>query len=304
MIPLFPCCIYIIRDVFLLAIFLYGLLANGIAAFIPDNLITLITALGTLLTSIVGLFTLRQVKKQRETTYQPELCVNDFECSLFNNPFHSSDFTIYALSKLGHRIPKDKGGWQGIVPHAVINNIGLGSAKNVICTWQFDLNAAMERINTLKPDSIICKRNVLCFYITVDNQNIFDIPIKTESFDCNVILPYSKDTEQTLCSIDQTVINAYLLYLLFKHKMYNKETKNYFIEMFEDMPPAFFIIDYDDINNKHFSKKYLVTMHFHCAYMDHTIQCNEKEMGYFSIHFNEVKSQAYKTSIMSRMSVV
>ena len=284
---MFLCCFNIFRHLILLFIFLYSSIVNGIAAFIPDNLVTFITALGTLLTSIVGLFTLRQVKKQRETTYQPELCVNDFECSLFNNPFHSSEFTIYALSKLGHQTPKDKGGWQGAVPHAAINNIGLGSAKNVVCSWQFNLDAAVELINTLKPDHLICKRIALFIFIMVDKKTIFDIPVKTESFDYNVILPYSKDSEQTLCPIDQTVINSYLLYLLFKHKMYNKETDNYFIEKFEDMPPAYFIIDYDDINNKHFSKKYLVTMHFHCAYLDHTIQCDEQELGYFSIHFKE-----------------
>lgn len=98
----------------------------------PENLINSVIALLTLISVIIVAFTLREMKKQRESTYMPEIAIrNDYEfiikCNLENPDFYVRVPDYSALEGSGFKTC----GMEIPQFYFTVENIGFGSANFV-----------------------------------------------------------------------------------------------------------------------------------------------------------------------------
>jgi hypothetical protein len=110
--------------------------------FTTSDWISSIAAIAALLTAIITLFTVLEIRKQREHSYHPEINVANFQFYVYR---YDKDFTeeeeddniylYYSKRKLEASEPKS--GYNELTVD--INNIGLGVAKRVFWEWEIDI---------------------------------------------------------------------------------------------------------------------------------------------------------------------
>ena len=93
---------------------------------------TLITAFASCLTALVGLFTIYEMKKQRESSYEPFLCF---------------DFISLKVNEENGKILFN--GKQSFQPEIVLHNIGNGTATNISIDWKINYDYIVKQIQKL-----------------------------------------------------------------------------------------------------------------------------------------------------------
>lgn len=107
-----------------------------------DQLVALAASIGACVSALAAFFTVREMSRQRQTTYQPELVPSRLQ--------FSASKPLFANSMLPERWLDNSN-----APAAVdINNVGLGAATNVLVSWSFDIGAAIDRANTVAQKSL------------------------------------------------------------------------------------------------------------------------------------------------------
>ena len=118
-----------------------------------DQKIMLIASVGTCLSAFATFWTVREIKKQRETIYLPELALSStlFECeSSSGGLLPSWTKTI----KTSEGIINCLGSEQPDIRYSIpIRNVGLGVAKNVIVSWEFPIVHLVTELNELAQNS-------------------------------------------------------------------------------------------------------------------------------------------------------
>ena len=109
-----------------------------------EHFIGILASIGTLMAAIVALWTVRVMKRQMHSTYLPEI---------FVSADHSNAIVIQEDSEdIYRRIAcfYDTGGVgekNGL--RIILNNVGLGAAKNIIINWIFDHESAIKKIDQI-----------------------------------------------------------------------------------------------------------------------------------------------------------
>jgi hypothetical protein len=122
-----------------------------------DRLIALISSLGTLFSSILVLFTLIEMQKQRKNTIKPELVFPQLDLYAYwkqhNNIFlpeiwSSEEIQEDRMKMVINRL---------LIPSLKIDgyNIGIGAAKKIEISWDFDIEEIIKRIKTKDKNNII-----------------------------------------------------------------------------------------------------------------------------------------------------
>lgn len=241
--------------------------------------INIVIATITLLTTIIALLTINEMRKQRVHSYFPDINMANFSFYVYKGDFDEENKSVYLYSYKKRKKENSKiGGFNEL--KIGINNVGFGVAKNVRWNWTFDIENAKEIICDDK--SIKWEKNE--DFIIVDSilQNIewaFDIDEDNIGGSFNFILPYGNENRETEIVIPDYFINLYWLYMV--NQISGKEQTKSIQDSF---PLLELIVKYTDIHSNQLSKTFLIEIKFD---MIATPKEDTKELAKFRFEISE-----------------
>jgi len=256
--------------------------------------ISLLVAIAALITAIAALLTVREIRKQRESSYHPEL--------------HPSitDFHIYGVKAkdiylpydyYNHRIDDRKKSLFNEQILMKLYNVGLAAAKNVVYKWADNTDDWIKAINEVNKEGF--------FNITKDEKGrllVINIPkyeIKHNHLLENqfskkyygFILPSSADKAYSNLVIPKCYLDLYITYICIIADFYTKDKPKNPKRIGEvDFPSLYLNITYEDLLGKAHAKSYKIDIDFNI--MTHPLSLSEQET-YFGSHdliTTEIKS--------------
>ena len=240
--------------------------------------INIVIATITLLTAVIALLTINEMRKQRVHSYHPDINMANFTFYVYKGDYDDEIDSIYLYSYKKRKEEKEKiDGFNEL--KIGINNIGFGVAKNVRWNWSFDLKQA---------EKVICKKKGVKWkngddFLTIDSKkaNIkwaFDVNEDNIGGSFNFILPFSNENRETEIVIPDYFISLYWLYMVnqFGEKG-PKSLEDYF-------PPLELNVQYTDIHSNELEKEFLIEIHFD---MIAAVRKNTKELAIFRFEISE-----------------
>lgn len=221
---------------------------------LPDW-INSISAIAALITAIVTFVTVREMKRQREHSYHPDINIANFEFYAYKYDQEEEDdeniFSIYySIDKLAESAPKT--GYNELTID--INNIGLAVAKQVYWQWFVDFEEIKGVLKQGKNKfiefdifedhiSVTAKKiNVEWFYLS-EEENFSDY--------FSFILPYSVENRKNTIRIPSSYLDLYWLYRAKEILIDNHSSESKY-------PPLQLYLKYTDIHGKEIKKSFLL----------------------------------------------
>ena len=254
-----------------------------------DFFVDIIAGIGTFISSIIALFALKEVIKQRQAMYQPKLYFNEFSLSVKGNP-HSEKKSLYHyyLHNLYEPVKEDNRKGYSVLAQFFFENIGYGVASNINYEWTFDYVKAVK---------IICKLDVKFRYVNdKEDKSIMII------FDDNYFSSYNYDDIGNTKKIDFikpeslqqnfkpttipiSITNIHMDYVMTKNKMFSEKCKRFNYEDFENFPIPKLTISYHDIANRKYKAEYSFNMCCYNSYRQIDGELIDTEKDYASLSF-------------------
>lgn len=224
-----------------------------------EMLMNIIASIGTLIAALIALFTLLEIKMQRKESNKPELAIRGKLIFIYSIkykdyylPFLFSDSEIYSQER--------EEGLSNCKLDVV--NVGIRSAKNVKCEWEFDFESAIDSINRLDSDRLfdfnLCNQRLV---VAMDKagykkytmiENVFRI----QQFD--FILNSVTGSYDTVYLYIPTIV---LEFFTIKHCLLSGYYKSDEISPSHtsdiEFPKPIVKIYYEDISGIHYNKKYV-----------------------------------------------
>lgn len=246
--------------------------------------INIIIASITLLTAIIALLTINEMRKQRVHSYFPDINLADFSFYVYKADFSDEIKSIYLYSFKQRKEENSKiDGFNEL--KTGINNIGFGVAKNVRWSWDFNIEKAQEII--IKDENVVWGNND--DFITIDSisQNIewaFNIDEDNIGGKFNFILPYGNENKENEIVIPDYFIYLYWLYMVNQISNVNEHNIPKSIE--DNFPLLKLNVKYTDIHFNELSKTFLIEIKFD---MIATPKEETKELAKFRFEITENK---------------
>ena len=246
-----------------------------ISLFTRQNIVDVTTigaGIATAVSAFLGLQALREVRKQREASYKPELVLSGGEFRIYNLPTTVIPFPASIPWEYSYKnqeadyhatISSSKG---RIIPLPInIYNIGLGAAKNVIvsCETNYDewldiFNGFSGRVEGELPFIIAPGFNnaILAFrsaeFVGVGSRTLTIGKVEKVY---NHILPSSIEKNP-----QEFVLPYAIFYFLSAFTYIDFHTQNSKKPSYKrpSLPVIYFTVDYSDISDKKISKKFAV----------------------------------------------
>lgn len=250
-------------------------------------IINLLSNIGAFISAIIAIYTLREVKKQRLSTYKPELLLKSFLVYIHKSPlcldeeelllFKSENFNEYKDEKT------QKKEYQ-IFPLYKIENLGFGLAKNITVTWSFDMKKALEILerefnedfyfSQFKPLNyfFLNKKSNEGFHMSFTNENK---TLQTTDY----IAPINVKEHTHYHAIPKDIVVMHFMYFIFRNKLLDKININKNYSKFENFPKVKMTVKYSDLNNKKYTNKYYFKTSIVVTQIDEKIDLG-KEFGY------------------------
>jgi hypothetical protein len=241
--------------------------------------INIIIASITLLTAIIALLTINEMRKQRVHSYFPDINMANFSFYVYKTDYDNETNSIFLHFFKNKKEENEKiDGFNEL--KIGINNIGFGVAKNVRWDWDFDLTQAQK---------VICKDKNIKWVKDEDDVILIDLKklniewaldVKEDNIGgaFNFILPYSNENRETEIVIPSYYIDLYWLYLVI-------QIENDFKEYAHDYFPQLELkVRYTDIHSNEQEKTFLIGLDFD---MISTLGENVKELGKFRFEIFE-----------------
>ncbi|MBO2701056.1 hypothetical protein [Shewanella algae] len=116
-----------------------------------DQTISLAASIGACLSAIAAFLAVRQVSKQRESSYKPELVLSRtvFECS--SNPLRKGNIPDTWMPRKENE--EEKNFLRSFT--MPLRNVGLGAAKSLKVTWSFPIESIVATVNEITQKSLI-----------------------------------------------------------------------------------------------------------------------------------------------------
>ena len=115
-----------------------------------DQLVALLASIGACLSAVATFLTVRQIAKQREASYRPELALSRVYLECTKDPIAQGPIpTLWAA--------KGKDGKTDPLTRSLslpLRNVGLGTAKGVSISWSFPFDALTKQVNELAQKSL------------------------------------------------------------------------------------------------------------------------------------------------------
>ena len=219
--------------------------------------INIVIASITLLTAIIALLTINEIRKQRVHSYFPDINMVNFSFYVYKGDFDEENKSVYLYSYKNKKKENSKiGGFNEL--KIGINNIGFGVAKNVRWNWNFDFEKAKKII--CNDENVKWEKNEDFIIIDCFPQNVewaFDIEEDNIGGSFNFILPYGNENRETEIVIPDYFINLYWLYMV--NQISGKELTKSIQDFF---PLLELNVKYTDIHSNELSKTFLIEIRF------------------------------------------
>lgn len=228
----------------------------------PDQLIALFASVGACLSAFATFLTVRQIAKQREASYKPELAIAKVGFEMMAD--EGFEGTLLSTRRILNEMKESA----EVIRAGVslpLRNIGLGAAKAIRLRWDCDLANMVESANKL------AQRTLTQVYFSID-----DFAVRTKSEVSGEIYSMWKNQSEAgidyvlPASIDKNPIyfplpHAYLqlasalIYLTYKDKDKDKDKK---LEI--NLPSLNLGIEFSDIGGIAHKANFIVKFHIVC----------------------------------------
>lgn len=222
------------------------------------EIIIILSGIGTFISALIAIFTLREVKNQRLAIYKPEVLIKSFIISISKSPliikeeelikYKFSDFNDYSINSNNLSFE--------ISPRYKVENLGFGIAKQVKCEWNFNIKKAIKMIENIMPEkySFNYNKNLNIYFLTnsmnteyhySSNANIYKNVV-------DYIPPINIQQHFHFHTIPSIIVFTHYLFLIFKKNLLKEEGDNFNVFDFksEKFPSPILKISYKDLNNK------------------------------------------------------
>ncbi len=243
-----------------------------------------LAAISALVTAIVTWITVREIRKQREHSYHPDINIANFDFYVYKYDLTEEEkvegeiFSLYySLKQLSETDPKR--GYNELV--ISINNIGLAVAKNISWAWSIDFEGIGHALKseeedfinyTLKDKDLAVECNKLgvdwFYFINEENGNNY----------FNFILPYSIENRKNEIKIPASFLDLYWLY-----KSKEVLIDNHFAPI--PYPPLQLHVKYTNMHSKEIEKTFLLFLEW--SFVSNPLN-EQNEMAKFRIEIQEV----------------
>lgn len=224
------------------------------------EIISAVSGFAALLTAIIVFFTLIEMKRQRQSSYKPDLTFKPVHFSF------SATFTDALQHKISSKKINGDSNKAHYEPSTEIYNVGLGSAKNLCVTWRFDYQKAIKLIKNAegKFGLTISLENML---LQIKDKVVTWIEITYDlRQDIDYLLPASIANETARLLIPSSYVHLLSFYFIFH--VYKNPDENILFN-FADFPELKMNTKFNDIGGKTYSKKYKInprrlSMQYNC----------------------------------------
>lgn len=269
------------------------------------ELINILSGIGTFLSVLIAIYTISEIKKQRLSTYKPELIIKSFIVYLNKSPLIKEydeliKYKVENFNEYDKKPFKDKNGDEySVSPLYKIENYGFGPAKKISLIWKYDVEEAINEISKIlyddyhfnefkdkKKTSFFEETNRLHYYFLNNKKNEqFQISFynkKKTIQGIDYLPPINIKEHSHYHAIPSEIINSYFIYFLFANKLIKKRNKHSFGNEIKEMPKVSLELKYDDINGKTYIKNFEFKLSIIITQIDDYID-TDKEFAY--LHF-------------------
>lgn len=222
-----------------------------------DRIIALISSIGTFISAIVVIFTLREMKEQRKSAYRPELIVNNSNFFIYSDTNGRRYFPAIWSNKELEKPSKEN--IEKIKPiHLNVYNIGLAAAKCIEIRWSFDVAKIIDEINSFKDFDdveVTYNRNIRnreTVEIICPSGEIF-LVLNNDFFKISYDYLLPNDKDGALIEVEIPYVYCMLCSTIIYYKMING--KNSDID-FDKFPEFSLSIKYEDISRNVYEKEF------------------------------------------------
>lgn len=213
-----------------------------------------ISAVATAIAVIIGLYTIIEVIKQRQSSYKPEIIILDDYFDVNTN-----NYSYLYINKNSENKNIEDSFLNNMNFNVKLINLGLGTAKNVKVKFEIDIMKYLKKFYSFyenksnNMESFECELNRNSLYIVppkyFGNKIHFNID-NPSKHKFNYILPVSILDNLTELKIPAyiTYIHSIILHLGWKYQNLEKTDFEFNIE-----------IQYEDIGGKKFEKKFKIS---------------------------------------------
>jgi len=221
--------------------------------------ITLIASgIGTFVSALVAMFTVLEIKKQRLSSYKPELILDSFVSFFFADYFLTENDNIrYKTTKYSENNQKPlKETDKTISMHYLLQNIGFGTAKYIEGSWSFDYKKVSKVLKKYLNDDYIVENDKDGFLIKNEKTNfwLFFRKSNLEKDTIDFILPESQGENGKGQIVPNIITDVYAYYIVFKYNISVGFNEEHCYEEFEELPKPKLKVTYKDFNNKKHTK--------------------------------------------------
>lgn len=221
--------------------------------------VNILSGIGTFISSIIALFALKEIAKQRRTMYQPKIYLNEFALAVKGNPFlNDKEFYFFHLHNLYEPVDKNDSNDFSVKAQFFLENIGYGVASKVRCKWSFDYISAAKQLSKLESNLNyqLDKGNSLVITKNAKYHRSYDIKEIEKISKIDFIKPESLQKNSKPTIIPSVITNIYMDYTMIKNKMYNQDCIWFPNENFENFPNPKLELFYEDLAGKEYKVTY------------------------------------------------
>ncbi|MGI6321712.1 MAG: hypothetical protein ACOXZO_00080 [Bacteroidales bacterium] len=230
-----------------------------------DQIINIIIGVCTLSASLIALFTLLEIKRQRKESNKPEPAIKSCLVHIYGMKFKNYYFPF----NFSQELYKD----ENSIANAFLSdfyielvNVGIRSAKNILVEWNFDFNKTLELIEKDNKDGLF-KINInsklleILFPLNEYKEfNMIENQMGSKCFDFLLnSTPESFDTIRLM--FPRVVLKLYLIKLCLVFGYYKKDEKDKnLLSRIDplDFPDLELKINYEDIAGVPYLKRFVL----------------------------------------------
>lgn len=225
-----------------------------------DHLINNLAGIGTFISSIIALYALTELIKQRRAMYRPRLFLNEFTLSVKGNPLaNRKSFYYYKLHNLYEPLNKEDMSKHSISPQVFLENIGYGIANEVSYKWDFDYKKAVKMLCELdaglKYEISNTDKSILLM-MSGDFYDSYRFDDLEKEFRIDFIKPENLQSNKKPSSVPMIITSVYMDYVLIKNKMVTESCTRFEHEEYKNFPIPKLTITYKDIAGKKYESIY------------------------------------------------
>jgi hypothetical protein len=227
------------------------------------DFISVLSDIGTFLSAFIAMITIFEIKRQRLSSYKPEIILDSFVSKFYADNFLSNDDNFSYITQKYSQNNKKKYIESKKYPFVnyLLQNIGFGTAKYIEGFWEFDYSKASKILEKYLPSDFVLEENDddgFCFWNEKGDYWIFfsDFSLKRKQ-SIDFLLQEANGENGKGESIPEIITHSYAYYAILKHDLkvgLNQELHVY--EEFDEMPKPIFKVTYKDFNNKKYIKKF------------------------------------------------